>query len=147
VGAGPAVVGINNKGQIAGFQFRMAPASPGIQADGNGNVLPNAIVKQGGSTTLFVAGAGDVSPALKTASSPFPATTPTALANLPKPVLPLSVTIGGVPAFVQFAGIAPGQIGLAQVNIVLPASVPVGTQPVVVTVGGVASQPVNLIVQ
>jgi uncharacterized protein (TIGR03437 family) len=62
-------------------------------------------------------------------------------------VLPLSITVGGTPAFIQFVGVAPGLIGLAQVNITLPASVSTGTQPVVATVGGVSSQAVNLQVQ
>jgi len=140
-GAGPAVLGINNNGDIAGFQFQINPSSPSILADSSGNVSPVATVKQGGNTTIYVVGVGEVSPALKSGFSPSPITP---VANLPKPVLPLSVTVGGVPAFVQFAGVAVGLVGTAQVNIALPASVPTGNQPVVVTVGGVSSLPVNL---
>jgi uncharacterized protein (TIGR03437 family) len=143
-GAGPAVVGINNNGQIAGYEFQIAPAAPGIITDGNGNVAPISTVEAGGYLTLFVTGIGDVSPSLKTAFSPSSTTN---AASLPRPLLPLSVTVGGVPAFVSFAGIASGLLGTGQVNVLVPATVPLGTQRVVVTVGGAASLPVNVVVQ
>jgi uncharacterized protein (TIGR03437 family) len=143
-GAGPAVLGINNNGQVAGFSFQMSPASPGIYADANGNLVPIPVVKAGTALALYVTGTGDVTPALKTAYSPAAGT---ALANLPAPLLPLSVTVGGQPAFVEFAGITPGLIGVTQVNILVPSSTPLGNQPVVVTVGGAASAPVNIVVQ
>lgn len=143
-GAGPAVLGINNNGQIAAFQFQISPSSPGVFADPNGNVLPIPVVKAGAALALYVTGTGDVTPALKTAYSP---SSTTALANLPAPVLPLSVTVGGVPAFVEFAAITQGLIGVTQVNILVPASTPTGNQPVVVTVGGASSTAVNVVVQ
>jgi uncharacterized protein (TIGR03437 family) len=37
-----------------------------------------------------------------------------------------SVTIGGLPAAVDFAGLAPGFIGLGQMNIRVPAEAPTG---------------------
>ncbi|HTB14551.1 MAG TPA: protease pro-enzyme activation domain-containing protein [Bryobacteraceae bacterium] len=143
-GAGPAVLGVNNNGQVAGFQFQMSPSSPGVFADANGNVLPTPTVKAGTALALYVTGTGDVAPALKTAYSPASGT---ALANLPVPVLPLSVTIGGQPAFLEFAGITPGLIGVTQVNILVPSTIPLGNEPIVVTVGGVSSVPVNVVVQ
>jgi uncharacterized protein (TIGR03437 family) len=143
-GTGPAVLGVNNNGDIAGYEFQISPSSPAILSDSSGNVSPVATVKQGGNTTIYVVGADEVSPVLSSGLSP---SVVTPVPSLPKPVLPLSVTVGGVPVFVQFAGVAPGLIGLAQVNIALPASIPTGIQPVVVTVGGVSSPPVNLQVQ
>ena len=143
-GAGPAVLGINNNGQIAAFSFQISPASPGVFADAGGNLVPIPIVKAGTALALYVTGTGEVSPALKTAYSPAAGT---ALASLPAPILPVSVTVAGAPAFVEFAGITPGLIGVTQVNILVPASTPLGNQPVVVTVGGVASAPVNIVVQ
>jgi uncharacterized protein (TIGR03437 family) len=144
VGAGPAVLGINNNGQIAGFPLQVAPSSPGIFADDAGNLVPSGTASPGATATLYVDGVGEVSPALKTAFSP-PATTPAA--SQPKPVLPLSVMVGSLPAFVLYAGIAPGLIGEAQINFIVPANVPPGPQPVIVTVGGVSSPPVTLTVQ
>jgi trimeric autotransporter adhesin len=56
----------------------------------------------------------------------------------------VTVTIGGQPASVQFAGEAPGLIsGVMQVNAVVPTSLTntsVTDMPVVVSVGGVQSQ-------
>jgi len=143
--AGPAVLGITNTntGQAAGFAFPLAPAAPRIFNDGSGNANPTVSVPQGGAFAVYVTGTGEVSPALKSAYSP---TAGTPLASLPKPLLPLSATVGGVPAFIQFVGITPGLIGTMQVNLRLPASVPAGVQPVVITVGGVASPPVNVTV-
>jgi uncharacterized protein (TIGR03437 family) len=142
-GAGPAVLGVNNNGQIAGFQFQLSPSAPGIFADSNGNLAPNLTVQQGGITTLYFTGAGVVSPQIKTAFAP---SSQTPVTQLPAPLLPLSVTVGGVPAFVYFGAIGPGLIGTTQVNFLVPASVPVGVQPLVVTVNGVASKAVNLAV-
>ncbi len=143
-GAGPAVLGVNNNGQIAGFSFEISPASPGVFADAGGNVVPIPFVKAGTALALYVTGTGEVTPALKTAYSPAAGT---ALASLPLPVLPVSVTVAGAPAFVEFAGITPGLLGVMQVNILVPASTPTGNQAVVVTVGGAASAPVNIVVQ
>lgn len=143
-GAGPAVLGINNNGQVAGFSFQISPASPGIFADANGNLVPNPVVKAGTALALYVTGTGEVLPALKTAYSPAAGT---ALTSLPVPVLPLSVTVAGQPAFVEFAAITPGLIGVTQVNILVPVSTPLGNQPLVVTVGGASSAPVNIVVQ
>ncbi|MCX6616678.1 MAG: hypothetical protein NTZ98_11360, partial [Acidobacteria bacterium] len=58
------------------------------------------------------------------------------------------VTIGGVPAVVSYSGLAPGFVGLYQVNAQVPANAPSGTAvPVVVNVGGVASNAVTLAIQ
>jgi uncharacterized protein (TIGR03437 family) len=143
-GAGPAVLGINNNGQIAGFQFQMAPSAPGILSDVNGHAVPATQVSPGDVTTIFLTGAGDVPPLPSLA---IPAPTTDDPASLPKPVLPVNVTVGGLPARIQFASLAPGTVGIAQVAFVIPPSVPPGEQPVVVTVGDAPSPPVNLTVR
>jgi uncharacterized protein (TIGR03437 family) len=140
VGAGPAVLGIDNNGQIAGFQFQISASAPGIFADAGGYLVPTPAVPRGGTTTLLLAGAGEVAGQIQTAYSPSSAGTYS-------PLLPLSVTVGGEPVFLQTVGLNPGQVGVTQVKFTLPASVPAGVQPVVVTVGGVSSPPVNVTVQ
>ena len=62
--------------------------------------------------------------------------------TLRRPALPVSVTIGGQPAEVLYAGSAPGLVsGVLQVNARIPAGVTTGPAiPVVVTVGGASSQ-------
>ena len=142
-GAGPAVLGVNNNGQIASYIFTVAPSAPGIFTDSSGSLVPFSSGKPGDTLTLFVTGEGDVSPSLATGASPF---TFTPLPLLPQPRFSLSVTVGGVTAAITFEGIPPGLAGVTQVNFVVPNNVASGVQTVVVTVGGVASVAVNLTV-
>jgi uncharacterized protein (TIGR03437 family) len=143
VGAGPGVIGINNNGQIAGTPIQVNPAAPGIFTDGNGALVPQGSVKVGQTAALYLTGAGDMTLGITGIG-----TSPTSsLASAPKPMLPLSVTVGGVPAFVQGFGAAPGQVGVVQVNFTVAAGTPTGAQPVVVTIGGVSSKPAQVTVQ
>jgi uncharacterized protein (TIGR03437 family) len=82
-------------------------------------------------------------PNLQDGFTPDP-TTP--VSQLPKPLLPSSVTIGGQNATIAFIGIPSGLVGVTQVNFTVPASTPVGVQPVVVTIGKGSSPPVNITV-
>jgi uncharacterized protein (TIGR03437 family) len=143
-GAGPAVVGINNNGQIAGFQFQMAPSAPVIYADANGNLTPSATAKQSATATVLVNGAGDV-PLSVIGEELGTGFLPTS-ASLFKPSLPISVTVGGTPVFLSSIGISTTVLGETQVNFIVPSTVAPGPQPVVVTVGGVASAPATLTV-
>ena len=60
---------------------------------------------------------------------------------LPKPLLPVTVTIGGVEAEVLYAGAAPGLVaGVLQINVKIPENLVPGTHPVIVRIGGNASQ-------
>ena len=140
-GSGPAALGINNNGAISSFSLEIAASAPGIFIDNTGSLPP---ARQSSYATLYLTGAGEVSSPIKTAYAPARTPTPT---SLPHPVLPLSVTVGGVEAIVQFAGLIPGSFGVMQVNFLVPASVAAGVQPVVVTVGGVPGPPVNMTVQ
>jgi uncharacterized protein (TIGR03437 family) len=141
-GAGSAVLGVNNNGQVASYIFTVAPSAPGIFTDSSGSLVPFS-GKPGDTLTLFITGEGDVSPTLATGASPF---TFTPLALLPQPRLPLLVTVGGVTAVISFAGIPPGLAGVTQVNFVIPNNATPGVQRVIVTVGGVASGAANLTV-
>jgi uncharacterized protein (TIGR03437 family) len=56
---------------------------------------------------------------------------------LPSPNLPLSVQIGGLPAFVLYAGAAPGTVeGVFQINFRIPPLVPTGSYLMVVLQAG-----------
>jgi len=51
--------------------------------------------------------------------------------------LPITVTVGGVPATLTYAGLAPGLPGVNQINVLIPAGAPTGPAvPLVVTAGG-----------
>ncbi len=48
-----------------------------------------------------------------------------------------TVTIGGIPADVQFSGLAPGFVGLWQLNVVIPASLPTNSNtPLLISLKG-----------
>ncbi len=63
--------------------------------------------------------------------------------DLARPVLPVRVTVDGLPAIVQYAGSVPGQVaGLMQVNVRIPEGIrPGGYVPVVLKVGDRSSSP------
>jgi uncharacterized protein (TIGR03437 family) len=145
-GAGTAVLGVDNNGQAASYSFEVAPSGPGIFGvfiDPTGAAVASA--PQGGILTLFITGDGDASPPVTTGAPP-PANTP--VASLPAPRLPVTVTVGGVPAATPFLfiGIPTWSAGVTQINFIVPPDAPLGPQPVVVTVGGVASAPATLTV-
>ena len=63
------------------------------------------------------------------------------------PTLPL-VTVGGVPATVQFSGLAPTLLGVYQINVLIPANAPPGSAvPVALSIGGVPSNTVTIAIQ
>jgi uncharacterized protein (TIGR03437 family) len=136
-GAGTAVLGVNNNGQVASFPFQVAITAPGIFTAGNGSLVPFASGKAGDVLLLFMTGDGDLTPTLETGATP---TAGTATSKLPRPRMPVTLTVGGVNAPIQFVGVPTGLAGVTQINFVIPQNVPLGVQPVVVTVGGVQSQ-------
>lgn len=59
----------------------------------------------------------------------------------------VQATIGGQPATVNYAGRAPGFVGLNQLNITLPADIAPGTYTLVISRNGVPSREVTITVQ
>jgi uncharacterized protein (TIGR03437 family) len=57
------------------------------------------------------------------------------------------VTVGGAKTNVLFAGLTPGGVGLAQLDVTLPQSLPSGSLPVVIQFPGDSSPPLNLAVK
>jgi uncharacterized protein (TIGR03437 family) len=47
--------------------------------------------------------------------------------------------IGGQQAQIQFAGLAPGFVGLYQVNAYIPSGLAAGNQPITISIGGKTS--------
>jgi uncharacterized protein (TIGR03437 family) len=134
--SGKAQLTVSNAGQTASATFSVVAAAPGIFTGSNGAPVGVVNSARGSVITLYMTGDGAVSPALATGATP---SSSTALANLPKPVQSTSVTVGNVPAVIQFIGITPGLTGVTQINVQIPSSAPTGAQPVVVTVGTASS--------
>ena len=55
-----------------------------------------------------------------------------------------TVTIGGVPAQIDFVGIPWFLVGVTQINVTVPDGIAAGSQPVVVSVDGVLSPPATI---
>jgi uncharacterized protein (TIGR03437 family) len=82
-------------------------------------------VSRGQLIQLFGTGLGSLAPSIATGRvAPSGALLPLAV-YVPK------VTIGGSAASVEYAGLAPGYVGLWQVNVRVPWNAPTGEQPVV----------------
>jgi uncharacterized protein (TIGR03437 family) len=95
----------------------------------NGSNNPAA---KGSVVSIYMTGEGITSP---------PSVTGQLAVSLNKPVLPVTATINGVAATVQYAGSAPGEVyGVMQVNVQIPANAPTGTLPIVITVGTTNTQ-------
>ncbi|MCZ2148896.1 MAG: S8 family serine peptidase [Bryobacterales bacterium] len=133
---GQAKLVIGNPYENVSTTFTVAPAAPGIFMFADGSVNPSRSGSRGQIVTLFVTGEGQVRPSLATGDTPSPLTP---LSRLPRPALPVAVTVGGVAAGLQFVGIPPGLVGVTQINFVVPQTVPPGEQQVVVQVGNVSS--------
>jgi uncharacterized protein (TIGR03437 family) len=136
-----AVLSVNNNGQVTTQSFQVAAAAPGIFTDPAGALVPTATAAAGQEIALYLTGAGAVLPAIPDGAAPAAST---ALANLPMPVQPTTVTIGGTAATIDFRGIPWGLVGVTQINVQVPNGISTGAQPVVVTVGGVASAPATI---
>jgi uncharacterized protein (TIGR03437 family) len=128
----------------------VALAAPGIytlnqQGTGPGAILNqdgltvnslNAPEKRGNVIAIYMTGEGQTNP-----QGADGVVIPAVVSALKVPQQTVTVTIGGVPAVVAYAGSAPSLIsGVMQVNAIIPLTAPTGTQPVVVTVGTVQTQ-------
>lgn len=81
---------------------------------------------------LYLTGLGAVNPIV-------PSGTPAPNSPLSWVVAPVEVTVAGISAAIHFAGLAPGFVGLYQMNLQVPESVLAGLQPLAVAVSGIFS--------
>jgi uncharacterized protein (TIGR03437 family) len=82
---------------------------------------------------IFATGLGQTDP---------PGQTGEGAPSFSRPLLPVTVTVGGVEAPVQYQGLAPGFVGLYQVNVQLPTTVTPGDNvEVVIRQNGIPSNP------
>jgi uncharacterized protein (TIGR03437 family) len=113
----------------------------GVIMDVNNRLVDSANpAKAGDVVVVYCTGLGATNPAVRS-GEPAPAP-PSPLARA---VTPVTVTIGGQPATVQFAGLTPGLVGLYQVNVQIPSGITPGASvPLVITQDGVPSNTVTL---
>jgi uncharacterized protein (TIGR03437 family) len=87
-------------------------------------------VRSGDTIVLFATGLGAVAPAVRTGQAP---------AEISRVTGQVQVLIGGLPAQAGFAGLAPGFVGLYQVNVVVPEGVAPGEASLEIRVDGIRS--------
>ncbi len=119
--------------QTSPLTLQVAAATPGIfivlNPDGHANSA-NDPAPQGAVLVLYATGAGQTTPPGVDGQ--------TETTVLPKPVLPVSVTVGGKPAALVYAGAAANLIaGILEVKLQLPVGISSGSAvPLVLSIGG-----------
>jgi uncharacterized protein (TIGR03437 family) len=122
-GAGAGVIAVAT---ASGAQFVNTPSTPASAGD---------------ALVIYCAGLGAVTP-------PVPAGSAAPLLTLSNTVNPVTATIGGQPGQVFFAGLAPGYVGLYQVNVIVPTGIAAGAQvPLILSVAGASSPPVTVAIR
>ncbi|MGH9786013.1 MAG: hypothetical protein ACRD88_17720, partial [Terriglobia bacterium] len=129
--ARPAIFAVNEQGSGQGVV---------LNQDNSANSAANAAAR-GSVVQIFATGLGPTNPAAPS-GNPAPAAPPAAVTK------PVTATVGGVNALVHFAGLAPGYVGLYQVNVEIPAGIQPGAEtPLVLLQSGVPSNTVTLAVR
>ena len=153
---------------IAGGEVVMAAASPGIftaKMNGSGQAAvlnqdntingPDNPARAGSTIQIFGTGQGQVSPAVPDGSaapvSPLAQTVAvptsngtTCLTSQPS----MCVAIGTAFGNVSYSGLAPGFVGLWQINVAIPAGTPAGSAvPIRVVINGTPSNTVTVAVK
>jgi uncharacterized protein (TIGR03437 family) len=121
-------------GLLAPASFKIGTLQYAVAFDGNNYVLPAGAISgltsqpanPGDEIVLYGVGFGPVNPAIPEgqiveASNALPS---------------FSISIGGAPATVKYAGLAPNYVGLYQFNVVVPAIAANAAAPVTFTVNG-----------
>jgi adhesin/invasin len=136
VNAGQQIVISRGSSLSVAQSLTMAAAAPGVfTTDGSGKGQGHIYVAHtdftqtladaghpataGDYIVIYCTGLGEVTPSVAVG-------TPAPFDHLTSTVNPVTVTIGGVAAEVQFAGLTPGFAGLYQVNAMVPDGVPPG---------------------
>lgn len=107
-----------------------------VHADGT-IVTPASPAARGETVVLYLTGLGPVSNAPEAGQ-------PASLSTLSHTLVVPRVNIGGTVAAPAFAGLAPGYIGLYQINVVIPAGAAAGTLDVTVQSNGVTGNTAKL---
>ena len=142
VSAGAGALSLTSGGTVAGStNFLVQSVAPGLFLLGQGRA---AVLNEDYSINAEnqPAAAGSYISAYMTGLGPVDNPVPTGQAASTNPLSrvtsPVTATIGGQPATVLFAGLAPGFAGFYQVNLMVPQLQP-GDYALQITVGGIAS--------
>jgi uncharacterized protein (TIGR03437 family) len=131
VASAPSIFTLTGSGKGQGAILNFNTANGGFVVNG-----PQAPAARTSIVSVYATGFGQTNPPGVDGSVTNP------FATIPRPVLPVSATIGGKTATVLFAGAAPGFVaGVIQANLIVPPDSAAGPAvPIVITVGTQSSQ-------
>lgn len=117
-----------------------APVPTVVREKNNELVTASNPVHRNDSLTIYLTGLGPTNPPV---ASGQPAPSNPLAVTIQQP----SVTLGGTPLPVSFSGLAPGLVGVYQINVRVPSSVPAGMSiPLMISQpGGSTSVPVRVV--
>jgi uncharacterized protein (TIGR03437 family) len=148
-GANVSVVVSSNGVLTAPQSYLVAPAMPGIFINDAGvpairrfvaagepsqPVTPSNPARIGDVLEIFATGLGETDP---------PVASGDALATGSQALTPVSLEIGGIGVPVLYQGLAPGFVGLYQVNVQVTDNVPTGTGQIRIIQNGIVGNPDN----
>ena len=135
----PAIFSVNQQGTGQGL-VTVAGSGTLVAAPGSIPGATTSAASKGAYITIYCVGLGPVNnqPATGSAATDASSTTTS----------PVSVSFNGVSTPAAFAGLAPGSVGIYQVNVQIPPGAPTGAAiSLAVTVGGVTSNTVTIALQ
>ncbi len=119
LGSSPELITLTNT-QPGIFTVAQSGSGPGVITDAPGTLIATANPARLGQVVIvYATGLGPTNPTVPTGEA-------TPFGTLARVVDGLTVTVGGVPAAVDFAGLTPGFVGLYQVNVRIPDNAPLG---------------------
>jgi uncharacterized protein (TIGR03437 family) len=135
----PAVFSVNQQGTGQGL-VTFAGSGTLVAAAGSIAGATTHAAAKGDYITIYCVGLGPVNNQPVTGSTATDASSTT--------VSPVSILLNGISAPAAFAGLAPGSVGIYQVNVQIPSNAPTGnTVTLAVTVGGATSNAVTIALQ
>lgn len=142
IGTGSLAITVNGVASNT-IPISVATAAPGLFLYGSGRAVAQNIdfslntsgnpAKEGTAIMAYLTGSGPVN------NQPVDGAPGPGQPNLSNVTSSYSATIGSASAQVSFAGLAPGFVGLLQVNVVVPTGLAKGDYPLTVTIAGQAS--------
>ncbi|HLI85181.1 MAG TPA: hypothetical protein VKV17_14780 [Bryobacteraceae bacterium] len=136
-------------GESDDYYMNVQPVAPAIFQDGTAGpltgipiiikasnqqlVTPTNPIHPGDVITIYTTGLGLTSPQV-------PAGWPAPLSPPALPLIAPAVQLGGVAMSISYAGLAPGEVGVYQINAQAPAKLPIGDQvPLTINQAGVST--------
>jgi uncharacterized protein (TIGR03437 family) len=138
----PIVVSVNGAVTLPDT-LNIVPATPGVAAFASGGIIAQhtdyslvttaSPAKPGEVIIMYLAGLGATNPSVPSGMA-APSTPP-----LAEVTLPVTVTVDGQNAVVDYAGLTPGSVGLYQIDFQVPPNAQAGNLNVVVSQNGLVS--------